>query len=372
VIARSRPCDADVVDVFEGCRFETDRLGVAPWHEGTGTNALARFVVDLLTPAVTEALPPDWSGAYDEERAAGWITARDAESVVLAARERVSESPVGVLILTAVDPKHPPLDVRIGYLLVERRWGRGLASELVAGFVAWCRSAMDVRSITAGVEADHQASAHVLVKQGFHQVDEIEQADRIDGAGQLYRLNVLPADGVTIRPETAADHHAIGVVVTAAFGSTVETALVERIRDSPEYLPELALVAEVDGQVVGHVMISGAVLRHAHGERPIVMLSPLAVAPDHQRLGIGGDLVRAAVAGAERAGEPLVVLEGNPAYYSRFGFEHSVAHGVTLPLPDWAPSEAGQVVRLEGYDEHDPTMRGEVVYPVAFDGLDAG
>lgn len=174
----------------------------------------------------------------------------------------------------------------------------------------------------------------------------------------------------TIRPETPDDHLAIREVVTAAFGSPAEADLVDRIRASAEYLPELALVAELDGRVVGHVMISGARLVGEGGERAIVMLSPLAVAPSDQGIGVGGALVRVATAGAAARGEPLVVLEGSPRYYGRLGFEPAQAHGIELPLPDWAPPEAGQVLLLPGFDATDASLRGRVVYPPAFDGME--
>ncbi len=174
---------------------------------------------------------------------------------------------------------------------------------------------------------------------------------------------------ISIRPERPDDHPAIARVVGDAFGSQTEVELVERIRASPEYLPELALVAELDGEIVGHIMISGCTLVHAGGERQIVMLSPLAVSPGHQRTGIGGGLIAAAVAGTDRRGEPLLVVEGDPRYYGRFGFEHSLRHGIEIDLPDWAPSEAAQVMLLGSHDPDDPTLRGKVVYPAAFDGV---
>jgi putative acetyltransferase len=175
---------------------------------------------------------------------------------------------------------------------------------------------------------------------------------------------------LVVRPERAGDHDAIRQVVAAAFGSAAEADLVERIRASSEYVPELALVAELDGRVVGHVMVSGAALRNDSGDRTISMLSPLAVDPDHHGAGIGGALVRAVTAIADERGEPLVVLEGSPRYYARFGFVHSVPHGIELPLPDWAPAEAAQVLLLRAYDPHDLTLRGRVVYPAAFDGVE--
>lgn len=169
---------------------------------------------------------------------------------------------------------------------------------------------------------------------------------------------------LSIRPERPADFAAIRALVAAAFESHAEADLVEAIRASEHYIAELALVAELDDELVGHVMISGSTLRSESGDRRIVTLAPLAVAPTHQGAGIGSALVRAATAVAAERGEPLVVLEGNPAYYHRFGFEPSYDHGIEMTPPDWAPREAGQVLRLETYDA---SLTGSVVYPAAFD-----
>ena len=174
---------------------------------------------------------------------------------------------------------------------------------------------------------------------------------------------------VAIRPELPDDHDEIREVVAAAFDSEVEAELVDRIRASPEYVPEMALVAEADGRIVGHLMISRAQIRHDAGTRPISMLSPLAVVPERQRLGIGRGLVSAALGAAEALEDPLVVLEGSPLYYGRLGFEHSLLYGIEIHLPEWAPPEAAQIKRLASYDPSDSTLRGTVVYPAAFDGL---
>lgn len=170
----------------------------------------------------------------------------------------------------------------------------------------------------------------------------------------------------TIRPERPGDEDAIAAVVSAAFGTPAEAELVAAIRASAEFVPGLSLVAELDGRVVGHVMISGASLATEDGPRRITTLSPLAVAPDHQRRGIGSALVQEVTVRAGARGEPLVVLEGNPAYYGRLGFEPASASGISITLPPWAPPEAAQVLRLGRYD---PSLRGQVVYPAAFDGV---
>ncbi len=169
-----------------------------------------------------------------------------------------------------------------------------------------------------------------------------------------------------IRPEGPADLAAIRTLVAAAFESEDEPDLVEAIRASEQYIAEMVLVAELDGAVVGHVMISGATLRTSDGDRSIVMLAPLAVAPSRQRTGIGSALVQAVTAIADERGEPLVVVEGGPAYYRRFGFEPAYEHGIEITVPDWAPREAGQVLRLGAYNA---ALTGSVVYPPAFDSF---
>ena len=127
---------------------------------------------------------------------------------------------------------------------------------------------------------------------------------------------------VSIRPYGTGDHDGVRRTVSAAFHPGNEADLVEMIRDSDQYVAEMELVAVVDDGVVGHVMVSGAVIIGEAGTAsPIAMLSPLAVDPTRQRQGIGGALVEAVCAIAEHRAEPMIVLEGSPAYYSRFGFE---------------------------------------------------
>jgi putative acetyltransferase len=176
--------------------------------------------------------------------------------------------------------------------------------------------------------------------------------------------NPAASGAVTIRAETPEDQRAIFEVVEAAFGSAIEARLVDLIRESPNFVPELSLVAELEGRIVGHVMVSFVALHDVDARHRTCSLAPLAVAPEFQGRGVGSALVREVAARVDERGEPLIVLEGSPAYYGRFGFESSVAHGIRITLPEWAPPEAAQVLRLRNYD---PEIRGLLVYPPAFD-----
>jgi putative acetyltransferase len=168
---------------------------------------------------------------------------------------------------------------------------------------------------------------------------------------------------VAIRPERPDDRAAIVDVVTAAFQSPTQARLVEAIRASANYAPELSLVAEIHKRVVGHVRVSFVALHDHNTQHRLACLSPLAVAPDFQQRGIGSELVRDVTSRAEARGEPCVVLEGSPTFYGRLGFEHSAHHGIHFTLPSWAPPEAAQVLLLRSYA---PSIRGQVIYPPAF------
>ncbi len=170
---------------------------------------------------------------------------------------------------------------------------------------------------------------------------------------------------VRIRTETPADYEAIGHVTRQAFGQHGDAVaeLVELIRGSANYIPALALVADYLGQIVGHIVLSYLTVEDAGNVHQVVTLSPLSVVPSMQRKGVGSALVTSAIDRADRRGESLIVLEGHPGYYPRFGFRPAKTLGVQIDLPSWAPEEAAMVYPLRHYR---PDIKGRVVYPAAF------
>jgi putative acetyltransferase len=128
-----------------------------------------------------------------------------------------------------------------------------------------------------------------------------------------------------IKQETEADIAAIHAVNAAAFETTAEADLVDSLRARAADV--ISLVAERDGEIVGHILFSPVSLASSP-ELKIMGLAPMAVAPTHQRSGIGSALVRAGLEQCKRQGVAAVVVLGHPAYYPRFGFVPSVRYGI--------------------------------------------
>jgi putative acetyltransferase len=160
-----------------------------------------------------------------------------------------------------------------------------------------------------------------------------------------------------IRACRAEDHAAVSRVVSEAFGDHGSTvaALVDDLRATHG---RAELVAEEAGTVVGHVMLSRSWVDARRALVDVLVLSPLSVAPQEQRRGVGTALVAAAIEEARRQGAPAVFLEGDPGYYAGRGFEPAGARGFTRPSTR-VPEPAFQVAVLDGHEEW---MTGALVY----------
>ena len=165
---------------------------------------------------------------------------------------------------------------------------------------------------------------------------------------------------MNICPETQADYSVIAEIHKLAFGRQEEADLVEKIRNSQYYVPQLTLVAQVNNSVVAHSMLSYI---HLVGEETfqVIGLAPIAVHPDFQNQGIGSALINAGLNKANVLGEALIVVLGNSQFYSRFGFQPSVDFGIESPFP--VPEDAFMVKPLINYHSN---YQGKIVYPESF------
>jgi putative acetyltransferase len=167
---------------------------------------------------------------------------------------------------------------------------------------------------------------------------------------------------VTVRVEESKDRAAVDELVEEAFGEPSVKRLVQLIRASEHWVPELSLVADRDGELVGHILLSTTDLVSDGATEQILLLSPLAVRPGAQGSGIARRLVEEGIAAADGAGYSVIVLEGDPGLYRRLGFQPATALGIERPS-DLIPEPAWQAHPLAAY--HDG-IRGRVTYQSAF------
>ncbi|MBI4582986.1 MAG: N-acetyltransferase [Planctomycetes bacterium] len=163
---------------------------------------------------------------------------------------------------------------------------------------------------------------------------------------------------IEIRLETLPDRLAIQRIHLLAFASPDEARLVEALRIG-RYV-RVSLVAEVLGQIVGHVLFSDLPIHTGKVAIPALALAPLAVLPDFQRRGIGSAIVRIGLDECRKRGHKIAVVLGKPSFYQRFGFSAELAKRLDSPFA----GEAFMAVELiQGALEG---VRGQVRYPPPF------
>jgi putative acetyltransferase len=167
-----------------------------------------------------------------------------------------------------------------------------------------------------------------------------------------------------IRPEQPIDIDQIHDLHLAAFRGSAEAELVDAIRASPGFIPELSLVAVTeDGSVLGHVLISrvGFMPAHADGPTEVLALAPVGVLPAHQHRGVGTALTQAVLAIADGREQPFVVVVGSPDFYASFGFIPAADVDVSGPYED-----AGDAFQARPRGGEGPIPPGTVTYPAPF------
>lgn len=166
---------------------------------------------------------------------------------------------------------------------------------------------------------------------------------------------------VTVRSENPGDVDRVRETVAAAFAPEPVGDLLDGLRRSTAWRG-LSFVAEDAGRVVGHVSYTRGWLDAPSRLVEVLVLSPLSVEPAAQHKGVGSTLVRRSLEMLQGRSEPLVFLEGSPAFYGRLGFGAGASFGFTAPSTRIPPT-AFQVVTLPSYQ---PWMTGALVYPDVF------
>ena len=165
----------------------------------------------------------------------------------------------------------------------------------------------------------------------------------------------------SIRPESPADHAAIRRVIELAFGQSDEADLVEALRIQAD--PHISLVAESEGELVGHIFFSPVSIESEGDVFAAMGLAPMAVLPDYQNKGIGSELVREGLSECQRIGHEVIVVLGHSHYYPRFGFVPASTKGIRseYDVPDEvfmvAELTPGALRRWKGLVKYHPAFR---------------
>ena len=167
---------------------------------------------------------------------------------------------------------------------------------------------------------------------------------------------------MTIRQETAQDHASVYEVVKAAFAAAEESdgteqELVVKLRSSVAFVPELSLVAEEEGRIIGHILFTKA---EVNGQT-VLALAPLSVLPAYQRRGVGLALMAEGHRAAKELGFGFSVVLGHAGYYPKAGYRPAGRFGIKAPFD--VPEENFMAIQL---DPAAKAPRGTLRYDEAF------
>jgi putative acetyltransferase len=170
-------------------------------------------------------------------------------------------------------------------------------------------------------------------------------------------------EGIIVKSESPDDIRAIEVVNLSAFQGEKEAILIDELRKSQGFSQDLSLVAEFNGRIVGHLMLTPVVLKTTSGEINMLALAPMSVVPSQSHRGIGSELVNTAIERAREKGYAGIIVAGHPDYYQRFGFEAASKYGISCNLP--VPEDSIMVIEVTGGS----LQKGSLHYPPQFNSI---
>lgn len=171
-----------------------------------------------------------------------------------------------------------------------------------------------------------------------------------------------------IRQANSKDYKSVSTLLQLAFKEEIhsdhkEHFLVERLRQSSTFVPELSLVAELDNQIIGYILLTKIqIITPLSEEVSSLALAPVAVHPSFQKKGVGGDLIQYAHNKAKELGFSSIVVLGHEDYYPRFGYRMAKTYGISFPFD----VPAANCMAIELVDNALHNCNGLVVYPHEF------
>jgi len=222
--------------------------------------------------------------------------------------------------------------------------GKGYGMTLLSMFIDALFTYEGYEKIMLDTNLTNTRAQHVYEKLGFRRLRVNENAWQDQrGAWQSsvdYEMEKTEWRGYTpyirLRREEPADFRVVEALTREAFWvnsgvhDTDEHYLAHMLRQSPDFVPELDIVAEIGGRLAGNVMFSRARVICPDGrEVHVLNFGPLSVLPAFQNQGVGRAIMNYAIAEARRLGYRAIVFFGHPDYYPRLGFRRAVEFGIT-------------------------------------------
>ena len=142
---------------------------------------------------------------------------------------------------------------------------------------------------------------------------------------------------IIIRQENTSDFKAVFDLIEKAFKSekmsdSKEQFLVERLRKSSSFIPELSMIAEFENEIIGHILLTKLKIKNNETEFESLALAPVSVLPKYQGKGVGGMLIKKAHKKAKEIGFKSIILLGHENYYPKFGYIQADKFGIELPF----------------------------------------
>ena len=177
--------------------FSTARVMINPWsvleEAEFSKQKVLEEVSNILSPNVVKDLLDSWQNLYSIEEIAEWLEQQNQGCFFYGIQYRDSNELIGLLFLYAEneDMDKSTLDLRLGYLLKESEWGKGLASEIIKALVLWSKERNVIGSISGGVEKGNLGSIKVLEKNGFIKSNQEMPSGVLLYELRLPKLNLL-------------------------------------------------------------------------------------------------------------------------------------------------------------------------------------
>ena len=154
---------------------------------------------------------------------------------------------------------------------------------------------------------------------------------------------------INIRQENTSDYKTVFKVIEGAFkneplSDLKEQILVDKLRKSSAFIPELSLVAEFNDEIVGHILLTKIKIINNNRSLDSLALAPVSVKPEFQNRGFGGKLILESHKIARELGFQSIVLLGHENYYPKFGYELASKYNIKIPFD--APDENCMIIEL--------------------------